>query len=117
MDKLIIKKIIEINLEKGKAKNFSNREGTLNAYCKLIDYLDEHYKISIGRKLSPLSTPVIIIGYRLSIDYPLIYCFDGRYYFNALTSKTIITNDVSEVLKLIDEHFYGMDQFLKSVTN
>ena len=73
----------------------------------MLDALDENYKISVGYRLSPLDTPMIIVGHRLNLDYPLIYCFDGRYYFHLPTTKTVITTDTSEVLKLIDEHFYG----------
>ena len=107
MDRITAKKIIEINFNKGKAKAFQNKEKTIKAYYDLLDALDENYKISVGYRLSPLDTPMIIVGHRLNLDYPLIYCFDGRYYFHLPTTKTVITTDTSEVLKLIDEHFYG----------
>ena len=107
MDRTTAKKIIEINFEKGKAKAFQNKEKTLEAYYNLLDSLDEHYKVSVGFKLSPLDTPTLIIGCRIALAYPLIYCFDGRYYFHSTTKNTVITSDLSEILKLIDEHFYG----------
>lgn len=111
MNKFTIKKVVEINFEKGKAKLFPNKEKTVEAYNKLIDSLDEHFEISVIRRLSPMGTPILVISYKSIIDCPFIYCFDGRYYFHLPTAETTITSDVSEVLKLIKKHFSRFSSF------
>lgn len=105
MDRLTVKKIIEINLEKGKQPPLINKKETHNTYCKLIDSLDKRYKVRVGRRLSPLDTPVIIIGFKFSFIYPLVYCFNENYYASNGV-EIIITPKLEEIISYIDRFFY-----------
>lgn len=105
MDRLTVKKIVEINLEKGKQPPHINKKTTHDTYCNLIDTLDKRYKIRVTRRLSPLETPVIIIGFKFALVHPLVYCFNKNYYASNGV-ETIITPKFEEIISYIDKCFY-----------
>ena len=106
MDRITVKKIIEINLKKGKVSKILKSNCTLKAYNNFIDAVDKRYKLKVCNNLSQLDTPVILVGYYLFYSYPVVYCFGNNYYV-LINSKTTITSDLEEVLDLIDKHFYN----------
>lgn len=106
MDRLTVKKIIEINLKKGKVSKILKGNDTLETYNNFVDAVDKRYKLKVCNKLSQLDTPVILVSYNFFYSYPVIYCFENNYYV-LISSKTIITSDLGEVLDLIDKHFYN----------
>jgi hypothetical protein len=107
MDKLTVRKIVEVNLKKGKVSKVLKNNDTLETYNNFIDAIDERYKLAVCNKLSKLDTPIILVKYPSTYSYswPLIYCFDNNYYI-LINAKTTITTDIEEVLDLIDKHFY-----------
>ena len=105
MDKLTVRKIIEVNLQKGKVSKVLKNNDTLKTYNNFIDAIDERYKLAVCNKLSQLDTPIILVKYHSTYSWPLIYCFDNKYYI-LINAKTTITTDIEEVLDLIDKHFY-----------
>ena len=104
MDRLTVKKIIEINCKKNKL--FSKNKVLLEAYKKFIDNLPEYYNMNVSIRLSEFNTPIIIIGFKKFThkSYPLLYCFGNTYYL-ITNFETHITSDLEEVLNLIDMHF------------
>lgn len=107
MDKLTVRKIIEVNLKKGKISKVLKNNDTLRTYNNFIDAIDERYKLAVCNKLSQLDTPIILVKHQSTYpcSCPLVYCFDNNYYI-LINAKTTITTDIEEVLDLIDKHFY-----------
>ena len=104
MDKLTVKKIIEINCKKN---NRLKQLKSLNkTYQDFIDALPDLYRLSVSIKLSDLDTPILIIGREHHLDKPylLLYCFDGVYYLH-VNHKTEIFTDVDEVVDYIEKYF------------
>lgn len=106
MDRITVKKIIEINLKKGKVSKILKSNCTLKTYYNFIDAIDKKYKLKVCNSLSQLDTPIILVGYNFFYSYPAVYCFKNNYYV-LINSKTTITSDLEEVLDLIEKHFYN----------
>lgn len=105
MDRITIKKIIEINLKKGKISRIFKNGKTLETYNNFIDSIDKKYKLKICDQLSQLDTPMILVGGHLSPFYPVIYCFEDKYYI-IIKTKTTITSDLGEAIDLVEKCFY-----------
>ena len=104
MDKLTVKKIIEINCKKSnRLKQFKSLNKT---YQDFIEALSNLYRLSVSIKLSDLDTPILIIGreHHLNKPYPLLYCFEDVYYLH-INFKTEIFTDVNEVVDYIEKYF------------
>lgn len=105
MDRLTVKKIIEINLKKGKISEILKNNDTQDSYNNFIDAIDKRYKLKVCMNLSQLDTPMILVGYRFSFSYPFVYCFGNTYYVR-IENHTTITTDLNEAIELIDKFFY-----------
>ena len=105
MDRLTVKKIIEINLKKGKISEILKNNDTQDSYNNFIDAIDKRYKLKVCMNLSQLDTPMILVGYHFSFSYPFVYCFGNTYYVR-IENHTTITTDLNEVIELIDKFFY-----------
>lgn len=105
MDRITVKKIIEINLKKGKISAILKNNDTQNSYNNFIDTIDKCYKLKVCMSLSQLDTPMILVGHRFSSFYPIVYCFGNTYYVR-IENHTTITTDLKEVLEIIDKFFY-----------
>lgn len=105
MDRLTVKKIVEVNLEKGKISKILKNNNTKDSYNNFIDTIDKRYKLKVCMSLSQLDTPMILVGHRFSSYYPIVYCFGNTYYVR-IENHTTITTDLNEVIELIDRFFY-----------
>jgi hypothetical protein len=105
MDRITVKKIIETNLKKGKLARMFVHDKTLETYNKVIDSIDNKYKLKVCLNLSQLDTPTILVGNCYSSYYPVFYCFNDKIYIH-INSKTVITSDVEEAIETIEKCFY-----------
>ena len=48
---------------------------------------------------------MILVGGHLSPFYPVIYCFEDKYYI-IIKTKTTITSDLEEAIDLVEKCFY-----------
>lgn len=106
MDRLTVKKIIEINCKKNRICN-SNKSKELNkAYQNLIDSLPDYYSFSVSLRLSEVDTPILIIENKKNKLKPnaLVYCFENNYYLH-MNYKTTITSDLDEASFQIENYY------------
>lgn len=105
MDRITVKKIVEVNLKKNKLSRIFKNGKTLETYNNFIDAIDKRYDLKVCMPLSQLDTPMIMVARHLSCSYPVVYCFDDKYYV-VIDTKTTITTDLEEALELIEKQFY-----------
>jgi len=106
MDRLTVKKVIEINCKKNRICNSSKSKVLNKCYQSLIDSLPEYYTFSVSLRLSEVDTPILIIENKKNKLKPnvLVYCFENNYYLH-MNYKTTITSDLEEASLQIEKYY------------
>lgn len=106
MDRLTVKKIIEINCKKNRICNSRKSKELYKAYIDFIDSFPDYYSFSVSLKLSQVDTPILIVENRKNKIKPnvLVYCFENNYYLH-MNYKTTITSDVDEASYQVENYF------------
>lgn len=106
MDKLTVKKIIEINCKK-RCSSLTERKKLQQNYYDFFDNIDDEYKLEITEELSICDTPTVSINSKKLYGVPSIYlwCFDGFFYLKTPTAN-FCSNSLESVLNKIDNYFY-----------
>lgn len=107
MDKLTIKKIVEINCNKRIASN-SVRKTLISNYNNFVDSVDSDLSLKITRSLSISDTVTISIKSKKfnKVLAAYLWCFEDLFYLKTPT-ETFICNDLSEILLKLNYYFYN----------